>query len=349
MYNNKEYLLSAGILGKKARLSETAGTDRAAENRRKRKDATQFMEKVLEFFKNKWIKRAVSILSLGFPAFLVFLDWLAFAYSLEPTNPVPLFLLYVLVNFIFGGLFFYTRKQILTRLAACISPLLVFLMMIAAFGEWYMIVPPFLICVFGFLACGAGETLKTVLGTIYLLMFVVGALVYMTLLHFNLTPQKLLFREFCELSQRSADYVYSENGSYRLVRYIDQKNSDRVTVRYYVEDTSYDYHFWYLDCYRHFDSLKVLVTVRRDTIGYEWLSDTELYIDERVKDIPELFEKQRAENDEGDEDSVTTEPTSTIKKPIVFDDEAENGEGEADENEPTEEEPAPDPDEQPAE
>ncbi|MCM1335284.1 MAG: hypothetical protein NC084_03885 [Bacteroides sp.] len=298
------------------------------------------MEKVLEFFKNKWIKRAVSILSLGFPAFLVFLDWLAFAYSLEPTNPVPLFLLYMLVNFIFGGLFFYTRKQLATRFAVVISPLLVFILMIAGFGNWYMIVPPFVICFFGFLACGAGETLKTVLGTIYLLMFVVGALVYLTLLHFNLTPQKLLFREFCDLSQRSTDYVYSTEGSYRLVRYIDQKNSDRVTVRYYVEDTSYDYHLWYLDCYRHFDSLKVLVTVRRDTIGYEWRSDTELYIDERVKDIPELFEKQRLENSGEDEDE-TAETTSAVKKPIVFDDEKEDdpdGEDRADDDEPLGEE-----------
>lgn len=281
-----------------------------------------FMEKILDFFKNKWVKRAVSVLSLGYPLFLIFVDWLAFAYSLEPTSPIPLFLLYVLVNFIFGGIFFYTRKQIATRFSVCISPLLVFLLMIAAFGEWYMIVPPLLICAFGFLACGAGETLKTVLGTIYLLMFVVGALVYMTLLHFNLTPQKLIFRDFCDLSQRSTDYVYSENGSYRLVRYIDQKNSERVTVRYYVEDTSEDYHLWYLDCYRHFGSLKVLVTVRRDMVDCEWISDTELYIDERVKDIPELFEKQRLENEGGDEEEETA---SAIRKPIVFDD------GEADE------------------
>lgn len=307
------------------------------------------MDKVLDFFKNKWVKRAVSVLSLGYPVFLVFLDWLAFAYSLEPTNTIPLFLLYVLVNFIFGGLFFYTRKQIATRFSVCISPLLVFLLMIAAFGEWYMIVPPFLICMFGFLACGAGETLKTVLGTIYLLMFVVGALVYMTLLHFNLTPQKLMFRDFCDLSQRSTDYVYSENGSYRLVRYIDQKNSDRVTVSYYVEDTSEDYHLWYLDCYRHFDSLKVLVTVRRDMVDCKWISDTELYIDERIKDIPDLFEKKRLENEEDDEEEETG---NTIRKPIVFDTDEPDGNDDTDDSggtEAPEEEPASDISAEPAE
>ncbi len=285
------------------------------------------MEKILEFFKNIWLRRAVSVLTLGFPAFLVYVDWLAFAYSLEPTNPVPLFLLYILVNFIFGGILFYARKQIATRFAVCVSPLILFIMLMAAFGQWYLIIPPLAVCVFGFLACGAGETLKTVLGTIYLLMFAVGSLAYMTLLHFNLTPQKLLPDEilpggYCDLSQRSTDYDYSENGSYRLVRYIDQKNSDRVTVRYCVEDTSEDIHLWYLNCYRHFQSLNVLTSVRRDEIGYRWISDTELYIDGRIKNIPDLFEKQRSTAEEDEE-----KPSGTVKKPVVFDtDTAENGE-----------------------
>ncbi len=284
------------------------------------------MDKVLEFFKNKWVKRAVSLLSLGFPAFLAYVDWLAFAYSLEPVNPVPLFLLYVLVNFVFGGIMFYTRKQIVTRLSVCLSPLIAFVMVIVAFGQWYLLIPPLAVCVFVFLASGAGETLKTVFGTIYLLMFVVGSLAYMTLLHFNLTPQKLLPDEwipggYCDLTNRSPEYVYSQNGSYRLVRYVDQKDSERVSVRYYVEDAGEDVHLWYLDCYRHLSSLCVLTTVRSDEIEYRWVSDTELYIDGRVKNIPELLEKQNNPADENAEgaDNESETKTSSVKKQIVFD------------------------------
>lgn len=283
------------------------------------------MDKVIAFFKNNWCKRGFSLLSILYPLFLIHVDWLAFAYSLEPTNPIALFLLYVLVNFIFGGLMFYTRKQIITRFCLCISPLIIFVMMIVAFGNWYMIIPPLAITAVVFLASGAGETLKTILGTIYLMMFVVGALVYLTLLHFNLTPQTLLLKNYCDLADRSYTYEYSPEGTYRLVTYINDDNAERVSATYYVEETENDVQLWYLNAYRHFDSLKVLVTVHQDTLEYHWESDTELYIDGRLKDIPELFIQQRTPDDEEEAE----EEVSSVKKPIVFDEEDENADEEA--------------------
>ena len=301
------------------------------------------MDKVIAFFKNDWCKRGFSVLSILYPLFLIHVDWLAFAYSLEPTNPIALFLLYVLVNFIFGGLMFYTRKQIITRFCLCISPLIIFLMMIVAFGNLYMIIPPLAITAVVFLASGAGETLKTILGTIYLMMFVVGALVYLTLLHFNLTPQTLLLKNYCDLADRNYAYEYSPEGTYRLVTYINDDNPERVSATYYVEETENDIQISFLNAYRHFDSLKVLVTVHQDTLEYHWESDSELYIDGRLKDIPELFVQQRTPDTEEEDE----EETSSVKKPIVFDEEentdeensdaAENEEEAADTDENTDE------------
>lgn len=211
---------------------------------------------------------------------------------------------------------FYTRKQIVTRVCLCISPLIIFLMMIVAFGNWYMIIPPLAITAVVFLASGAGETLKTILGTIYLMMFVVGALVYLTLLHFNLTPQTLLLKNYCDLADRSFTYEYSPEGTYRLVTYVNDDNPERISATYYIEETENDVQIWYLNAYRHFDSLKVLVTVHQDTLEYHWESDSELYIDGRLKDIPELFVQQRTPDDEEEEEEV-----SSVKKPIVFDEE----------------------------
>ncbi len=281
---------------------------------RKRKEI--IMDKVIAFFKNNWCKRGFALLTPAYPLLLVYIDWLAFAYSLEPTNPIALFLLYVLINFVFGGLMFYTRKQILTRFCLCITPLIIFVMMIVAFGNWYMIIPPLAVTAVVFLASGAGETLKTILGTIYLMLFVVGALVYMTLLHFNLTPQTLLLKNYCDLADRSLVYDYSPKGSYRLVTYVNDDNPERVSASFYVEETENDVFLWYLNAYRHFDSLKVLVTVHQDTLQYHWESDDELYIDGRLKDIPELFIQQRTPEDEEE-----AEETSSVRKPIVFDDE----------------------------
>ena len=275
------------------------------------------MNKVINFFKNRWCRLFFSIFSLAFPAFLIGVDWLAFAYSIEPVNPIALFLLYVLVNFIFGGLMFYTRKQILTRFSLCISPLIIFLMMIIDFGNWYLIIPPLAICTVTFLASGAGETLKTVLGTIYLMMFVVGALVYLTLLHFNLTPQTFLPQNlnYCDLENRTYAYDYSPENTYRLVTYLDDDNPERVSATFYVEETENDIELPFMKAYRHFGSLKVLVTVHQDTLKYQWKSDTELYIDGRLKNIPDLFEQARTP--EGEEEEEKT----GVKKPIVFDEE----------------------------
>ena len=267
------------------------------------------MNKIFDILRNRWVKFGVSFLTPGFPVFLVFVDWLAFAYYLEPTNPVPLFLLYVLVNFVFGGIMFYTRKQVITRIVACITPLAAFLLLFLAFGQWYLIVPPVAICLFTFLAAGTNETFKTILGTIYLLMFVVGTLVYLTMLHFNLTISSLLSISDCDLTKRSSEYDYSKNGSYRLVQYVDDDSNERRTASFYVERTKDDIELPYLNCRRHFGSQKVLVTMDRESVSYNWISDTELYIDGRVKDLDEIF--AQAEIVKEEEEEETTEKILT--------------------------------------
>ena len=299
------------------------------------------MDKILEILKNKWVKFGVSFLSLAFPVFILFVDWLSFAYYLEPINGVPLFLLYVLCNVIFGGIMFYTRKQIVTKIVVCITPLLAFLLLIIAFGQWYLIVPPVVICLLTFLACNTNETFKTILGTVYLLMFVVGTLVYLTMLHFNLTVQSLLEITECDLSKRYGEYDYSTDGSYRLVRYIDNDNEERQSASFYVERTEEDIELPYLKCYKHLGSQKVLVSMYQDEVTYEWISDTELLIDGRVKDIEKIFKqaeleklKTEEEDKEETEDEVyltyyekqgisqeeEEEEASGVKKPIIFDD-----------------------------
>ena len=266
------------------------------------------MDKILDIFRNKWFKRAVSLLSLGFPAFLLYVDWLSFAYYLQPVNNVPLFLVYVLVNFVFAGIMFYTRKQLITQLVTCISPIIAFILLIISFGQWYLIVPPVVICAVTFLAAGSNETLKTILGTVYLLMFVVGTLVYLTMLHFNLTVQTLANLTECDISKRSENYTYSPDYSYRIVMYIDDAGDERSLTSYYVEKTEDDISLPYLNCYKHINSQKVLVTMDKDSVIYKWLTNDDLYIDGRAKNIPKLFEQaeeaaRSTETDDNTEDS----------------------------------------------
>ena len=285
------------------------------------------MDKVLDIFRNKWVKRGVSILTLGFPAFLLYIDWLSFAYYLQPVNNIPLFLLYVLVNFVFAGVMYYTRKQILTQIVACVSPLITFVLLIIAFGHWYLIVPPVVICLFIFLAAGTNETLKTILGTVYLLMFVVGTLVYLTMLHFNLTIQTLANLTECDISKRSENYTYSPEFTYRVVMYIDDAGNERSMTSYYIEKTEEDISLPYLNCYKHIDSQKVLVTMDKDSVVYKWVNDHELYIDGRVKDIRKLFEqaeeaaKKEKENEREETSSTEDEKVKTYYEEHDYNDE----------------------------
>lgn len=266
------------------------------------------MDKFLEIVRNKWVKFGVSFLSLGFPAFLIYVDWLAFAYFLKPVNEIPLFLMYVLVNVVFAGIMFYTRNQIITQFVACITPIIAFVLLIIAFGQWYLIAPPVVICAFTFLAAGTNETFKTILGTVYLLMFVVGSLVYLTMMHFNLTVHTFV-EDMHDMSKRSDEYSYSPGGTYRLVMYVDDAGNQRSLTSYYVEETKDDISLPYLECYRHLFSQKILVSMDQSSVVYKWLNDHELFIDGRAKDIALVFEQaeEKRKNPEEAEEEENAE------------------------------------------
>ena len=288
------------------------------------------MDKFLEILRNRWLKLGVSLLSLGLPAFLVMVDWLAFAYYLEPVNKIPLFLLYVLVNFIFAGIMFYTRKQIITRIVVLFTPLLAFVLLIIAFGQWYLIIPPVVVCAFTFLAAGTNETLKTILGTVYLLMFGVGTLVYLTMLHFNLTVQTFLQLSECDISKRSDVYSYSPDNTYRLVMYVDDAGNERSLTSYYVEKTKDDIELPYLHCYKHLYSQKVLVTMDQSSVVYKWLRDNELFIDGRPKNIDDMFEQaEELRNKPEEEEEEEAPEILTYYETHDFDEEEYYGSTEA--------------------
>ena len=253
------------------------------------------MDKVLSIIKNKWFRLGVSVISLGYVYFTGFMAWLVFAYHLEPTNSASLFALYLFINFLFGAEMVFTRKSIITKVCAAIIPFEVFIILIAGFGQWFVVIPPIVTCMVCFFASGLNETLKMVLGTIFLLMFVVGSLAYITLQNFGITLGYVATGEDLDMSQRQSQTLLSPDGSYRLVKYV-KVNKDRTTTSYYIERADKDMHFWFLDCAYTFDTKKLLVTVYQSDLSPEWVSDTELLIDGKVRNIPELYEKKSDES-----------------------------------------------------
>lgn len=232
------------------------------------------MDKLVAFFKNVWFRRSVAIICWGYTALMLWVAWLNFGYYFEYENATSLFVLYLFVNIAALGLMILTRKQVITMVNAMLLPPIIFALVIFGFGNWYIILPPLVVAVAMFFINTANETLKTVLGTLYLLMYVIGVVAYIAI---NLFMGKMTITGL-DLSLRDADYEkVSPSGEYRIVRYVD-KPGERRTAAYYIELTSEDVSIPFGTCKKVFGSKHIT------TASYSGKSDdpvfwTKSYID----------------------------------------------------------------------
>jgi len=257
------------------------------------------MDAVISFFRNKWTKLAFSVLSLGYGAFVVWMAWLLLSFYLVPTNAVSLFSLYLLINVMFGVIMVYTRKQIITQIVACFLHPCILLMLVFAFGNWFLLIPPFAVATVVFFAAGSPESLKTVLGTIYLILFFLTTLGYLTLQRFSIN----LFPVDMALRCPREDYLYSTGETYRLVTYIDRESKEDRNIRYYVELAGDDLSLPFLECEMYINGKHILTQRLANRTQVEWLTDSKLLIDGKVKDVS----VDAAETDSPEEDDFSGE------------------------------------------
>lgn len=279
------------------------------------------MDKLVAFFKNVWFKRGVALLCWGYTVLICWIAWLSFGYVFELENATALFVLYLFVNIAALGLMIYTRKQVITMINCMLLPPIVFVIVIFGFGNWYLILPPLVVVIAMFFINSANETLKTVLGTMYLLMYVIGVVGYIAMNLFmgdlRLTGVKL------ELRDDSFEKL-SPSGDYRIVRYID-KPGERRTAAYYVESTEDDIEIPFGICKKVFGSKHVHTssyTSKTDDpvsweIGYVDGKKVEmLNVEGSIRQNPltvVLLDEETAEADENS--SVPILPANPVTKP----------------------------------
>jgi hypothetical protein len=277
------------------------------------------MNKIFAFFGNKWTKLGFSVISVGYGAFLAWVAWLTFAYYFTYENPAALFLLYVFINVIFGIVMIYTRKQILTQITVGFMHPFILIILFFGFGNWYLILPAFVTATVVFFASGVNESLKIILGTTYMIIFVLAVLGYLTLETLTIkiplpngNPLKM------DLYLRSDDYIVYEKkdgdaGPYRLVAYIDPETDETRFATYYVETTLRDKKYWFLTCERVFGCSKAGTVKYRDNLDIRWVDENNLWFDGRFIEIDENGEIARKEEvDDGGETSVIpTQPPMT--------------------------------------
>lgn len=275
------------------------------------------MDKLVAFFKNVWFRRAVALLCWGYTALMLWVAWLNFGFFFEFENPTPLFVLYLFVNISALGLMILTRKQMFTRINSYILPPIIFAIVIFGFGNWYMIAPPLVVAVVVFFVNSSNETLKTVLGTMYLLMYVVGVVGYIGVKMFM---GDITFTGV-DLSKRDPDYEkLSETGEYRLVRYINDSN-ERKTMSYYVEYAGDDVEIPLGLCKKVFDCKHIHTATYKDksedlvewsTQKVEGVKTDVLLVEGSLRENPYLIKPVEDDDSSDGSSSSSRDATSTF-------------------------------------
>ena len=150
----------------------------------------------------------------------------------------------------------YTRELILTRFISLLLLPVVFCLILFNMGQWILIVPPFIVALVVFFAAGTSENTKVIMGTIYLLLYVLGLVAYFVLnmlmggssvettLDMNLDRSGSVYAiyedQMEKLAQLSSDEnTISPDGKYRFYL-VDVKDSADGAIKIYVEPYGQD-------------------------------------------------------------------------------------------------------------
>ena len=202
-----------------------------------------------DFLSNVWVKRAISVFGIVYFAVVVMLTYATFLYDLEfaEGRETRFFVVYVISSLVFMMLMILTRHEIVTRVLSVLWLPVVFFLVLFNMMDWVLIIPPFIVAVVVFFAAGTSANVKVILGTIYLLMYVLGIVAFFvlnvlfggsseeTLLNEDLDTSGSVYslyrKDFQHLCDVTADdNTISPDGKYKILVY-DVKNNDVGAVK----------------------------------------------------------------------------------------------------------------------
>ena len=187
-----------------------------------------------DFFENIWAKRVASLFTIPYFLLVFFFAYQSIFFTTEITDTKMFLLLFSAISLFFIVFVIYTRQQIITRAAALLMVPLLLPIFLFNFGQWMLIIPFAVVIIFTFFACGTKEATKTILGTIYLLLFILSSLAYFV---FN-----SLFNTSSNL--QLSNVSISPSGLYRANTYTITTvipNNVRISVEPNDRDEDYKY------------------------------------------------------------------------------------------------------------
>lgn len=218
-----------------------------------------------DFISNPWVKKAVSVFNLAYFAIICMFTFATFLYDIEFTQgkEVAFFVVYFISSIMFLLLMIYSKQEIITRVISVAMPVVCFALILFNWGDWILIVPPLAVTIIMFFVSGVHATTKVVLGTIYLLLYVLGIVGFIVMrmlfggssvitvldkdLEKNNEEVYNLYKgkQFEKLVEYTKDEnVISPDGKYRIVLYDVQDNDKgriKIAVVPYGQDSKLNY------------------------------------------------------------------------------------------------------------
>lgn len=204
-----------------------------------------------DFLSNPWVKRSVSVFNLAYFAVVCMFTFATFLYDIEfaEGKEVTFFVIYFVASVLFMCLMIYSRREICTKFVSVALLPVCFALILFNWGNWILIVPPFIVGLVMFFASGVHETTKVVLGTIYLLIYVLGLVGFLvlrmlfggssvtTVLDQDLPNHDDVFQLYNDEAQwnkllnvTKEENLISPDGKYKLVLY-DIQDNDKGRIK----------------------------------------------------------------------------------------------------------------------
>ena len=141
-----------------------------------------------------------------------------------------------------AALMLFTRRQIVTRLVIMFSTPLYFPIFLFHYKHLCLVIPLAVFIVVTYLACGSGEGVKTILGAVFLMFYVIGTFVF-------LAVQSILKPAVTEYTvERGVSAL--QNYRYSIVQVDDRANGHTyVAIEPNTYDIGYNHSTWYAKGY----------------------------------------------------------------------------------------------------
>lgn len=231
------------------------------------------MNKFMTVVTNKWFRLGASVFGVAYSILLAYFDYIVFFYDIEYVNQTQFAIWGSIVSALVCLLFLYTRRSPLTCIFGMVNMVLYFPLVLLDWGNWPLLLPAAVVTLFGFFCCHMNETAKTIFGTIFLLMYILGGIAFFLIMNvFRTTTTDTLVEE-----------GVSPSGAFRYyVLNVENKSTGKMCVYVQPNTLDVDKGFIKLDC-----TIKKLVKqapkpceIECEWSGTKMIINGEVYFDE---------------------------------------------------------------------